>query len=317
MKLIDAYKLAIRTGIEHDPRPKERIDEILKEEKSRYDSLSNEEKEYFDEERLWNPYGDSRLSFGDGNTEVKKLMWGIDIETGEVLLADRLREKGERIDGVVAHHPLGTSKISFPEVIDIQNELYHRYGVPYNAIEDMMKSRISEVRRGVHPANYNQAVDAAKLLNIPIMNIHAPADNCVGDFLTKGIEKENPTYLRDITDYLMSLDEFKIAAKYNCRPLIAVGSPSDHCGKVVVKMNGGTSSPKDIYSKLELSGVGTVVGMHFPESHIEEARKHNIRLIISGHMPSDSLGVNLICDVWQKNGIEIIPCSGLIRVSRN
>ncbi len=115
----------------------------------------------------------------------------------------------------------------------------------------------------------------------------------------------------------MSIEEFKIGARYNCRPLIAVGSPSDHCGKVVIKMNGGTSSPKDIYSKLEMSGIGTVVGMHFPENHIEEARKHNIRLVVSGHMPSDSLGVNLICDVWEKAGVDVIPCSGLIRVSRN
>ena len=66
-----------------------------------------------------------------------------------------------------------------------------------------------------------------------------------------------------------------------------------------------------------MSGIGTVVGMHFPENHIEEARKHNIRLVVSGHMPSDSLGVNLICDVWEKAGVDVIPCSGLIRVSRN
>lgn len=317
MKLIDVYRLAIQTGIEHDLRPKEMIDRILEKEKARYDSLNEEERSYFDMERLWNPYGDTRLSYGDGDLDVKRLMWGIDIETGEVLLADRLREKGERIDGIVGHHPLGSSKIPFPEVIDMQNELYHGYGVPYNMIEGMMGSRMAEVKRGVHPSNYNQAVDAAKLLDIPIMNIHAPADNCVEDFLSKGIEKESPTYVSDIVDYLMSIEEFKIGARYNCRPLIAVGSPSDRCGKVVIKMNGGTSSPKDIYSKLEMSGIGTVVGMHFPENHIEEARKHNIRLVVSGHMPSDSLGVNLICDVWEKAGVDVIPCSGLIRVSRN
>ena len=155
MKLIDVYRLAIQTGIEHDLRPKEMIDRILEKEKARYDSLNEEERSYFDMERLWNPYGDTRLSYGDGDLDVKRLMWGIDIETGEVLLADRLREKGERIDGIVGHHPLGSSKIPFPEVIDIQNELYHGYGVPYNMIEGMMGSRMAEVKRGVHPSNYN------------------------------------------------------------------------------------------------------------------------------------------------------------------
>jgi hypothetical protein len=33
-------------------------------------------------------------------------------------------------------------------------------------------------------------------------------------------------------------------------------------------------------------------------------------------MSSDSLGVNLFCDELEKQGIEIIPCSGFTRVSR-
>ena len=74
---------------------------------------------------------------------------------------------------------------------------------------------------------------------------------------------------------------------------------------------------KEIYEKFAIAGVGTVVGMHFPESHIEEARKNNINIVISGHMSSDSLGINLICDVWEREGIDVIPCSGFTRHSRN
>jgi hypothetical protein len=40
-------------------------------------------------------------------------------------------------------------------------------------------------------------------------------------------------------------------------------------------------------------------------------------VVIAGHISSDSLGVNLFLDELEKRGIEIIPCSGLIRVSRN
>jgi len=29
------------------------------------------------------------------------------------------------------------------------------------------------------------------------------------------------------------------------------------------------------------------------------------------------LGVNMICDVWEKHGIDVLPCSGLIRVKRD
>jgi len=40
-------------------------------------------------------------------------------------------------------------------------------------------------------------------------------------------------------------------------------------------------------------------------------------VVIAGHMSSDSLGVNLFLDQLEKQGIEIVFCSGLIRVSRN
>ena len=51
--------------------------------------------------------------------------------------------------------------------------------------------------------------------------------------------------------------------------------------------------------------------------NIEEARKNNVNIVISGHMSSDSLGVNLICDVWERHGIDVLPCSGFTRFSRN
>ena len=317
MKLIDVYRLAIEKGIANDTRGNEGVEEVLKEQKEIYEKLPEDRKELFDQERLWNPYADSRLSFGAEDTEVKKLMWGIDIGTGEVLLADRLREKGQDISGIVGHHPLGSARTPFPEVMWIQTAMYSDSGVPVNVAEDLMKPRVAEVTRNVLPANYNQAVDAAKLLNIPIMNIHTPADNCVQRFMEKGFEKENPKYLKDIIDWLMSIPEFRISSKYNSPPKIVVGSEKNRCGKVIAKMNGGTSSPKEIYEKLSQAGVGTVVGMHFPESHIDEAKKHHINLVISGHMASDSVGINLVADEWEKKGIKVIPCSGLIRVSRN
>ena len=317
MKLIDVYRMAIEKGIANDPRGREGVEEILKEQKENYDKLPEDRKELFDKERFWNPYADSRLSWGDEDTEVKELMWGIDIGTGEVLLADRLRGKGEDISGIVGHHPLGSSRTPFPEVMWIQNAVYSDVGVPINVVEDLMKPRVAEVTRGMLPLNYNQAVDAAKLLNMPIMNIHTPADNCVQRFMEDGFEKENPKYVKDIIDWLMSIPEFRISAKFNSPPKIVVGDGKNHAGKVIPKMNGGTSSPKEIYEKLSQAGVGTVVGMHFPESHIDEAKKHHINLVISGHMASDSVGINLVADEWEKKGIKVIPCSGLIRVSRN
>lgn len=150
-----------------------------------------------------------------------------------------------------------------------------------------------------------------------MFNIHSPADNMVQKYMGKMFKDSEPKYLEDIIDRLMKEPEFQTATKLNDPPRIMVGSKKNHCGKVVSKMTGGTSGPKELYEKLAIAGVGTVVGMHFPDDHIEECKKHNINVIISGHMASDSLGINLICDVWEKKGIDVLGCSGFTRFSRN
>ena len=58
MKLIDVYRLAIEKGIANDPRGKDGVKEVLDEQKEEYDKLSDDRKECFDTERLWNPYAD-------------------------------------------------------------------------------------------------------------------------------------------------------------------------------------------------------------------------------------------------------------------
>jgi len=39
-------------------------------------------------------------------------------------------------------------------------------------------------------------------------------------------------------------------------------------------------------------------------------------VVIAGHMASDSLGLNLFLDELEQRGVEIVPCSGLLRISR-
>ena len=320
MKLYDAYRLAIETGMSRDPRPKDEVDKVLSDARESMDKLPEDRRDLFDQERLWNPYADSRFSCmaeEARDIEAECLMWGIDIGTGEVLLADRLREKGKTISAVVAHHPIGTARTRFPEVMWMQADMYHDAGVPINVSEGLMRPRMDDVLRGVMGSNYNQAVDAARLLGIPLFNVHSPADNMVQDYMTRMFERAEPRTLKDIIDTLYTEPEFRDAARFNSPPTIMVGSKDSRCGRVICKMTGGTSGPKEIYEKLADAGVGTVVGMHFPESHIEEARKNNVNIVISGHMSSDSLGVNLICDVWERHGIDVLPCSGFTRHSRN
>jgi hypothetical protein len=40
-------------------------------------------------------------------------------------------------------------------------------------------------------------------------------------------------------------------------------------------------------------------------------------VVIAGHMSSDSLGINLFLDELERNGVQTIAASGLIRVHRD
>ena len=320
MKIYDAYRLAIETGMRHDPRPKEEVDLVLSKAKKAYDELPEDRKELFDTESLWNPYYDCRFAWGEDiakEADAERLMWGIDITPGELLLADRLREKGQRIDAVVAHHPTGRSRNPFPKVMSMQADIFHDCGVPINVAEGLMGPRMDEVLYNVMGSNYNQAADTARLLGIPFFNIHSAADNMVQEFLEKKVEERCPRRLEDIIDMLMEEPEYKQAARLNDPPRIIVGKKDSRCGGVIAKMTGGTSAPDGIYEELQKAGVGTVVAMHMPNSSVEVCRKCHINVVISGHMASDSLGVNLICDEWERHGIEVFGAAGFTRFSRN
>jgi peroxiredoxin family protein len=71
-----------------------------------------------------------------------------------------------------------------------------------------------------------------------------------------------------------------------------------------------------IYEKMAHAGIGTSVVMHVSGDHKKEAEMANINIILMSHMASDSLGMNLLLDALQKEGVEIIACSGFTRVSR-
>ena len=107
MKLKDIYSTCVSAGIEADARDRAEIDRVLADNRKAYNKLDEDDKEFFDAEKLANPYADTRICAGDPDAEIRGLLVGIDMEVGEVLLADRLREKGKPIDLVFAHHPEG------------------------------------------------------------------------------------------------------------------------------------------------------------------------------------------------------------------
>lgn len=318
MTVREIYELAIECGIEADPRGRQRIMEELERVKEEYEDLKEEEKWEFDKERLVNPYADTRILHGDGGSPVSGILIGVDMEIGEILVAERLREKGEPVDLVISHHPEGYALAGFYEVMHMQADILNKYGVPINIAEDLLNERIKEVERKVMPVNHNRAVDVARLFNIPFLCIHTPCDNLVTRFLQEMIDKEKPSTLKEVVRLLKGIEEYKMAISSNAGPKILVGKDSDRAGKVMVEMTGGTEGSKKAMEKLSNAGVGTIVGMHLGDEIRKEAEKSHIKVVIAGHIASDTLGMNLFLDKLIKIGeLKIIPLSGFRRVERS
>jgi hypothetical protein len=180
-----------------------------------------------------------------------------------------------------------------------------------------MKPRISEVGRGVSPANHNRSVDVAKLLRSDYMCTHTIADNLGAKFMVDLINKRKPEYIEDLLSLIKEIPEYKEAVVHKAGPNLFTGSGENSCGKIAVtEFTGGTSGAKEIFEKMAQAGIGTIVGMHMHEEHRKEAEKYHINVVIAGHMASDSLGMNLFLDEVEKKGVEVVPLSGLIRVKR-
>ena len=317
MKLSEIYELAVKKGIEQDPRGEKAIKKLLDRAKKEYEELKPQQKQEFDKEALVNPYADTRILNGDPDKNIKNVIVGVDMEISEILLADRLNQSGKGIDLVIAHHPEGMALAGFYKVMHMQADIAAQIGVPVAVAESLIDERMKEVERRVHPANHFRAVDAARLLGIAFMCIHTPADNHVTTYLQKLVDKNQPELVSDLVKLLKDVPEYKEASKYNAGPKIILGSENKHAGKVMVDMTGGTEGSKDIFKELTKAGVSTIVCMHLSDEHVKKAAQEHLNVIVAGHIASDVIGLNLLLDqIVKKEKIGITGCSGFTRIAR-
>lgn len=318
MKLREIYEFAIVQGRAKDPRSAKEIDYLLKEEERRYQVLPAYAKEHFDSERLRNPYADTRVLQGNGEEDIQRVLVGIDIQPAELLLAEYLRHRGERIDLVIAHHPEGKARAKFFEVMDIQIDLLVKRGIPVTMAEGMLGPRKKEVFRRETGRNHFQEIDTARLLNIPLMCIHTPADNQVAAYLDEIFQQKAPSRLKEVLEILYAVPEYQIAAQNNDEPLILLGEPEKRAGRIFVDMTGGTEGSVEALERLAKAGVGTVICMHMSENHLKNAEKFYLNVVLAGHISSDTLGLNLLFDALeaQRGKLEYCEISGFRRVRR-
>lgn len=253
------------------------------------------------------PWDSGTLVEGDN---IRKILFGIDMETQELLLGKELG-----VDLVISHHPhTGEQDVYFHKVLEVQIDKMMSFGIPINKAQKALRKKVNSLEKNAHARNYDRVQSAAKLLKMPYMNIHLPADRIterfVQGFIDQKLGNHQKATLKDVIDVLMEIKEYQNTP---AGPVIRVGRNDDYAGRIAVLMAGGTNGGAEVFKAYFKAGVGTIVCMHIPEDVREAVEKQNIgNVIVAGHMASDSIGLNILIKELRNRGLEVITMSGII-----
>jgi putative NIF3 family GTP cyclohydrolase 1 type 2 len=246
----------------------------------------------------------------ESDRDVKRVLFGVDIDSTELLWAQQ-----QGYDAVIAHHPIGEhARMDFARVVHRQVDMMMAEGISREAAEEAVAARLDRIHRADHMGNYNRIVDTARLIGMPLCNVHLACDiigrTSIIELLRKRANDE--TRVGDVIEWLLEYPEMEAALT---RPETWVGSPDKPLGRWVVAMAGGTNGGYPVFREYFRAGVDTVLAMHIPEEDIHKLRAEappNANLLITGHMATDSIGINAVIDGMEAEGISVTRTSGII-----
>lgn len=316
MTLRDLYNFAIKRGMQLDPRGPEELKKWLDGLRERYEGLSGRERDLFDAERLENPFGDTRILCGEPGTEVTRAVLGIDIDAGEILLAEALRQRGERVDAVIAHHTsgLGHAMASAEDTMWVQVHMMARVGVPLARAEGLLREDMKSRPRG---SNY-RIPQVAEALGIPLISIHTPCDLHLYQYAYELLDERRPETVGDLVDLTCEWPEVQWLMARGTAPEIAAGDARNHLGKVHAHFTGGWNPSPACMEAMCQAGVETfwLVATSGPLNEV--ANRYHANIVLAPHYPADNVGINLFLDeVCKRDPIEIIETSNFIRIERS
>jgi len=234
---------------------------------------------------------------------IKRVLFGIDISTSELILAQKMK-----CDCVIAHHPLGNNAVlNFYKVIDKHAEIMIKNGIPeekaYKSIENL-KQRLKIAN---HSRNYTHLPSIAEKMKMPLMNIHNPLDEIGRRIMQETVDKAKPERVKDVVDALYTLPEFQRALT---EIEIVIGDEEGDAKKTVIAHGAGTNGGYDI-AKTYFEYGFCVVYIHINMNDYLKLKKEKGNLIVSGHIASDSVGINPFIKALEEEGIEVVRISGI------
>lgn len=232
---------------------------------------------------------------------IRKVLFGIDAGVPELLIAKQLG-----YDAVIAHHPQGeTAVVNFHQVFKRHIQQMIAVGVPREEAEEAVRKKLKALEVQGHTRNYSHAVDIAKFLKIPYLNIHTPLDEVGRKIMSEQIYSRvgKDSTVQDVVSALKELPEFRNAVT---EIKIRLGKAENLAGKVVVSHGAGTNGGYEIAKTYFKHGIGTVVYIHISPMDLEKLKTEGVgNLVVTGHIASDSVGINPLIHELEKRNVSV------------
>ncbi len=232
---------------------------------------------------------------------IRRILFGIDADVPELMLAKQLN-----YDAVISHHPKGKlSVINSYKVFRRHIQQMVDSGIPRIEAQTAVRKKMLALEVEMHTRNYNHAVDVARLLNIPYINIHTPLDELGRKIMAQKIKEETDedATVGDVVSALKKLPEFENA---ETEIKIRLGRAMNLAGKKVVSHGAGTNGGYEIARTYFRHGIGTLVYIHISHADLEKLKQDGAgNLIITGHVASDSVGINPLIRELEKRDISV------------
>lgn len=240
---------------------------------------------------------------------IGSILYGIDIGVGELLYA-----KEQDFDCVIAHHPVGL--INHFQVFQRHQDQMISKGVPKEVAQKVINKKMLGFKFGSHARNYDAVPSFARLIGIPFLNIHCPSDELGRRLITASIEelveKKGDPLLYEVKTHLE--DSFAEFREAKTKIEIAKGEENDLLGNWIFSHDALTNGGFDVADCYYQYNVDTIIYIHIAPAELFQILKlDHGQLIITGHLASDSIGINPFLDKLKENDIQIIAVGGLIR----
>jgi len=242
--------------------------------------------------------------------DIKRVLFGIDIGSAELLMA-----KNQGYDAVIAHHPAGgRARVEAWRIFEKHVDQMTEMGIPETVARAAIQKKMSTLEHESHSTNYDYVPSVARHLQIPFMNIHNPLDELgrkgITDELSRLSSRKSDVTVADVISTIQAIPEFERALT---EVKLRHGSLSNKVGRTVVSHAAYTNGGYEVAKAYYAHGVDTVLYIHIAEADVAKLKADEVgNLIVTGHIASDSVGINPFIAELRAKGVEVDTISGII-----